>query len=306
MSPQAAAASAAPSKASIPIVASQSLPRTKVWGETDKAVRWAGAFATYGGHGATASSTIVYEIEPGGRLGWHTDATEETQYIIAGSGRLYLEDGSTHEVGPGSVFVLPTPMRHDLENTGKETLRAVASMVANTALSVLLVWPPFGFTGLGFIGIAIATSIAAWVNAVLLGIGLRRRGHWHTDPRLLSRTPRVLLASVLMGAALVPMASWLEGAIRGPVAGRIGAMAARHPIVKEVRGRGLMWGIELSCDAAPVVPAALERGVIVNRTAERVVRLLPPLVITEDDAAAALDRLDQALGAVAQEGGQRG
>jgi hypothetical protein len=39
---------------------------------------WAGAFAVYGGHGATASSTIVYEVEPGKRLGWHTDATEET------------------------------------------------------------------------------------------------------------------------------------------------------------------------------------------------------------------------------------
>ena len=87
---------------------------------------------------------------------------------------------------------------------------------------------------------------------------------------------------------------------------RIRAMAARHSIVKEVRGCGLMWGIELSCDAAPVVPAALERGVIVNRTAERVVRLLPPLVITEDDAALALDRLDQALGAVAEDGGPRG
>jgi hypothetical protein len=37
-------------------------------------VRWAGAFAAYGSHGTTASSTIVYEIEPGGRLGWHTDA----------------------------------------------------------------------------------------------------------------------------------------------------------------------------------------------------------------------------------------
>jgi quercetin dioxygenase-like cupin family protein len=79
---------------------------------------------------ATASSTIVYEIEPGKRLGWHTDATEETQYIIAGTGKLYLEDGSTHPVGPGSVFVLPTPMRHDLENTGKETLRAVAFFAA--------------------------------------------------------------------------------------------------------------------------------------------------------------------------------
>lgn len=45
-------------------------------------------------------------------------------------GKLYLEDGSTHAVGPGSVFVLPTPMRHDLENTGKETLRAVAFFAA--------------------------------------------------------------------------------------------------------------------------------------------------------------------------------
>jgi quercetin dioxygenase-like cupin family protein len=111
-------------------VVDSNLKRGEVWGETDAAVHWAGAFAVYGGHGATASSTIVYEIEPGKRLGWHTDATEETQDIIAGQGKLYLEDGSTWPVGPGSVFVLPTPMRHDLENTGKETLRAVAFFAA--------------------------------------------------------------------------------------------------------------------------------------------------------------------------------
>jgi quercetin dioxygenase-like cupin family protein len=115
----------------VEIIESNKLKRAEVWGESDKAVHWAGAFAVYGGHGATASSTIVYEIEPGKRLGWHTDATEETQYIVAGiTGKLYLEDGSTHPVGPGSVFVLPTPMRHDLENTGKETLRAVAFFAA--------------------------------------------------------------------------------------------------------------------------------------------------------------------------------
>jgi len=114
----------------VEIIESNKLKRAEVWGESDKAVHWAGAFAVYGGHGATASSTIVYEIEPGKRLGWHTDATEETQYIVAGTGKLYLEDGSTHPVGPGSVFVLPTPMRDDLENTGKETLRAVAFFAA--------------------------------------------------------------------------------------------------------------------------------------------------------------------------------
>src|SRR6476660_50446 len=114
----------------VEIIESNKLKRAEVWGESDKAVHWAGAFAVYGGHGATASSTIVYEIEPGKRLGRHTDATEETQYILAGDGELYMEDGSKHPVGPGSVFVLPTPVKHDLVNVGNETLRAVAFFAA--------------------------------------------------------------------------------------------------------------------------------------------------------------------------------
>ena len=79
---------------------------------------------------------------------------------------------------------------------------------------------------------------------------------------------------------------------------RLRTIAAKHSIVKEVRGRGLMWGLELNCDAGPIVPAALDRGLVVNRTAETVVRLLPPLIITQSEADEALDRLDAALGAV--------
>jgi predicted acetylornithine/succinylornithine family transaminase len=75
-------------------------------------------------------------------------------------------------------------------------------------------------------------------------------------------------------------------------------LASTHPMVKQVRGAGLMWGLELTRDAAPVVPAALAEGVIVNRTAENVVRLLPPLVITQAEADEALGRLDAALRAV--------
>ncbi len=79
---------------------------------------------------------------------------------------------------------------------------------------------------------------------------------------------------------------------------RLHAMAAKHAFIKEVRGAGLIWGLELSRDAAAVVPAGLAQGVVVNRTAETVVRLLPPLVITEAEADEALGRLDAALRAV--------
>ncbi|HKT80363.1 MAG TPA: aspartate aminotransferase family protein [Vicinamibacterales bacterium] len=86
---------------------------------------------------------------------------------------------------------------------------------------------------------------------------------------------------------------------------RLNSMASTRPIVKDVRGSGLIWGVELDRDASAIVPAALERGLIVNRTADRVVRLLPPLVISEADAALGLDRLEQALDAVVQGGQQK-
>ena len=106
-------------------VATNDLPRLKIHGDGDDTVRWEGAFVSYGGHGADASTTIVFEIEAGNHLGWHTDQTEETQYIIAGTGELQTDEGK-FPVGPGSVFVLPTNVGHDLVNTGTETMRAVA------------------------------------------------------------------------------------------------------------------------------------------------------------------------------------
>ncbi len=57
-----------------------------------------------------------------------------------------------------------------------------------------------------------------------------------------------------------------------------------RPEVVEIRGRGLMLGIELDRPAGGLVRAALERGLLINVTAERVIRLLPPLII--DDAQA--------------------
>lgn len=56
-----------------------------------------------------------------------------------------------------------------------------------------------------------------------------------------------------------------------------------HPCIKEVRGRGLMIGIELDIPAAPVVKDLLERGVVTNVTADTVIRFVPPLNISKED-----------------------
>ena len=73
---------------------------------------------------------------------------------------------------------------------------------------------------------------------------------------------------------------------------RLRTLALRHPVILETRGAGLMRGIELRVDAAPVVELARQHGLLVNRTAERVVRLLPPLTIEMADLDEAVDILD--------------
>jgi acetylornithine/N-succinyldiaminopimelate aminotransferase len=79
---------------------------------------------------------------------------------------------------------------------------------------------------------------------------------------------------------------------------RLRAMKQNHPAIVEVRGAGLMWGLELNVDAASVQEAAVRQGVLVNRTAVKVIRLLPPLTITESEIDRALGLLDAAFSEV--------
>jgi acetylornithine/N-succinyldiaminopimelate aminotransferase len=82
---------------------------------------------------------------------------------------------------------------------------------------------------------------------------------------------------------------------------RLRTLALRHPLIVEMRGAGLMRGLELRVDATPVVDAARQNGLLVNRTDEKVVRLLPPLTIDVADLDRALDILDTVLTTVGAE-----
>jgi acetylornithine/succinyldiaminopimelate/putrescine aminotransferase len=67
------------------------------------------------------------------------------------------------------------------------------------------------------------------------------------------------------------------------------------PKVKEVRGVGMMWGIELNEAAAPYVARAFEAGLLVTSAGENVVRLLPPLVVSDDDISRAVQLIAEVL-----------
>ena len=72
----------------------------------------------------------------------------------------------------------------------------------------------------------------------------------------------------------------------------LAALVGRGGVI-EARGRGMMWGLELEGAAAPVIDRALEAGLLVTSAGERVVRLLPPLAISESD-------LERGLGILAE------
>ncbi len=102
----------------------------------------------------------------------------------------------------------------------------------------------------------------------------------------------------------------LEGGLLAHVAAvgahfeaRLHELAASHPMILEVRGAGVMRGMEIDRPASEIVEAARPLGLLINATAKTVVRLLPPLTVTAAEIDDAMQRLDQAC-AVVEGGGQ--
>jgi acetylornithine/N-succinyldiaminopimelate aminotransferase len=72
-------------------------------------------------------------------------------------------------------------------------------------------------------------------------------------------------------------------------------LAAKFDFIREVRGEGLIVGIDLSIDGAAIVTEALRGGLLINCTHEHILRLLPPFIIRHKDVTEFLNKLEQAL-----------
>ncbi len=101
-----------------------------------------------------------------------------------------------------------------------------------------------------------------------------------------ARTALAVLADEGLVDRSAELGAWLLGELA----------TLRHPDIKEMRGRGLIVGIELHVAARTYCERLKELGVLAKETHERVIRLAPPLVISRDDLAWALAQVRTVFG----------
>lgn len=110
------------------------------------------------------------------------------------------------------------------EDTKTPMRIALGSVALNLVLALALF-----FGGMGFLGLALATSAAGWLNASLLAVLLGRRGYFRPDARLIGRVGRIALAAVVMAATVYLLvthqASWRGWITTGLGLGFGGALA---------------------------------------------------------------------------------
>lgn len=82
------------------------------------------------------------------------------------------------------------------------------------------------------------------------------------------------------------------------LSGKLQGLKAKHPdVVTDVRGRGLLWGVETAADAGPYLAKCREAGLLLNLAGDRTLRFAPPYIVTDSELDDAVAILDKALGA---------
>jgi len=82
---------------------------------------------------------------------------------------------------------------------------------------------------------------------------------------------------------------------------RLVELAGRFPFIREVRGLGLLLGLELTIEGAPIVSRCRERGLLINCVDDRILRFLPPLIIGTEEVDQAAGILKEVFREVAHE-----
>jgi quercetin dioxygenase-like cupin family protein len=102
--------------------------------EDDPTMRVGFNFPFYVGTGTKNTAVVYFELEPGHRLGTHTDSAEEILLILEGTAEATVGD-EQGRVSAGEMAVVPAMVPHALRNVGDETLRVVGFFSSNVIVS---------------------------------------------------------------------------------------------------------------------------------------------------------------------------
>jgi quercetin dioxygenase-like cupin family protein len=104
------------------------------WYEDDPTMRVKANFPFYVGTGTKNTAVVYFELEPGYRLGTHTDSAEEILLILQGTAEVSLGD-EQGRLSAGEMAVVPAMVPHGLRNVGEETVRVVGFFSSNVVVS---------------------------------------------------------------------------------------------------------------------------------------------------------------------------
>jgi quercetin dioxygenase-like cupin family protein len=106
----------------------------EVWYENDPTMRLKVNFPFFVGTGTKSTAVVYFEIEPGHRLGTHTDSAEEILLILEGEAEVSLEDEQGW-LSAGEMALVPAMVPHGMRNAGDETVRVVGFFSSNVVVS---------------------------------------------------------------------------------------------------------------------------------------------------------------------------
>ncbi len=106
----------------------------EVWYEDDPTMRVRVNFPFYVGTGTKNTAVVYFELEPGHRLGTHTDSAEEVLLILQGEAEASVGD-EQGRIFAGEMAVVPAMVPHALRNVGDETVRVVGFFSSNVIVS---------------------------------------------------------------------------------------------------------------------------------------------------------------------------
>ena len=106
----------------------------EVWYEDDPTMRLKVNFPFFLGTGTRSTAVVYFEIEPGCRLGTHTDSAEEILVILEGEAEVSLGE-ERGQLSAGEMALVPAMEPHGLRNAGEETVRVVGFFSSNVVVS---------------------------------------------------------------------------------------------------------------------------------------------------------------------------